>query len=631
VSSAIAIVGAGPRGVGILERLGASASELRPDGFDVHLIDPYPPGPGRIWRHEQSPLLAMNSMAADVTMFTDDTVVCDGPIVPGPSFWEWAQELRTSGEPERLGPELAAELRAVTASTFPSRRLQSTYLSWVLREVIASLPSGVRVHLRRTSAVGLTEDAGVQIVHLENGDALHVDAVVLASGHLDAAPTDEERALAVRAADAGLTYLPPEQTTDSDLSVIAPGETVLVRGMGLAFIDLVVLLFEGRGGRFERDGHGLRYVPSGAEPRLVAGSPRGMPYHAKPHYTLRAGRPPLPRFFGPPAVDALIGSGGPVELLAQAWQLMAKEIAWGWFHELFLGHPERVGLPWPEFAGRYAALEWDSPAMNELIAAAVPGPVDRIDFTALDRPLDGVRAPDLAALQPLVRERIAEDLRQHVDPAHTPHLGAFVAMLSVFGEVTRLAGSGVLSPRSRAFDLGWWQSFFNAVASGPPGFRVRELLALSHAGYVHFLGAGMSVDVVDGEFRAAGAGLATGPPVTARVLVDARLPNPSAARTTDPLLAALLADGAVSEEVLRDGDGSLLRNTGLIRVRPADGALLDAAGAVHPRRFAVGPHTTVKVAGAFTRPGMNAQSLRYNDSVARAVLRSLPDARRVAA
>ncbi len=136
--------------------------------------------------------------------------------------------------------------------------------------------------------------------------------------------------------------------------------------------------------------------------------------------------------------------------------------------------------------------------MDELIAAAVPDPVDRIDFTALDRPLDGVRAPDLAALQPLVRERIAEDLRQHVDPAHTPHLGAFVAMLSVFGEVTRLAGSGVLSPRSRAFDLGWWQSFFNAVASGPPGFRVRELLALSRAGYVDFLGAGMWVDVVDG-------------------------------------------------------------------------------------------------------------------------------------
>ncbi len=631
MSSAIAIVGAGPRGVGILERLGASAPELGPDGLDVHLVDPYPPGPGRIWRHEQSPLLAMNSMAADVTMFTDDTVVCDGPIVPGPSFWEWAQEVRASGDPDALGPELAAELRAVTAATFPSRRLQSAYLGWVLREVIAGLPAGMRAHLHRTRAVGLTDDRDVQVLRLDNGDALRVDAVVLASGHLDAAPTDEERALAARAADAGLAYLPPEQTTDSDLSVIGPGDTVLVRGLGLAFIDLVVLLFEGRGGRFEPDGEGVRYVPSGAEPRLVAGSPRGMPYHAKPHYGLRAGRPPLPRFFGPAVVDALIGSAEPVELGTQAWPLMAKEIAWGWYHELHVGHPGRVRLQWSEFAARFADLDWRSPAMDELIAASVPDPVDRIDFTALDQPLDGVRVPTLAALQPLVRDRIAEDLRQHVDPAHTPHLGAFVAMLSVYGEVTRLAGSGVLSARSRAVDLGWWQGFFNAVASGPPGFRVRELLALSRTGYVEFLGEGMWVDAADGVFRAGSASVVGAPPVTARVLVDARLPNPSVARTGDPLLAALLADGAVSEEVLRDPDGALLRNTGLIRVRPADGALIDTTGAVHPRRFAVGPHTTVKVAGAFTRPGMNAQSLRYNDAVARAVLRSLPDARAEAA
>jgi hypothetical protein len=111
-------------------------------------------------------------------------------------------------------------------------------------------------------------------------------------------------------------------------------------------------------------------------------------------------------------------------------------------------------------------------------------------------------------------------------------------------------------------------------------------------------------------------------------MVDARLQAPSASRTTDPLLAGLMRSGAASEEVLVDDDGTVLRNTGEIRVRPADGALLDAAGRAHPRRFAIGPHTNVRVAGAFTRPGTNAQSLRYNDAVARAVLRSLPEAAR---
>jgi hypothetical protein len=497
----------------------------------------------------------------------------------------------------------------------------------VLDEVIAGLQPGVRVHIHRTRAVELTEEGETQVVHLEDGSALRVDAVVLASGHLDATPTDEELALVVRAAGLGLRYLPPEQTTDTDLSLIEPGETVIVRGMGLAFVDLMVLLFEGRGGRFEPTGPGedaLSYVPSGAEPRLVVGSPRGAPYHSKTHYDLYAGRPPLPRFFGPAEVDPLIAASGPVELRAQVWPLMAKEIAWGWYHELFLGHPDRVRLPWDEFAARYAELDWGTPAMDELLAAAVPGAVDRIDFTALDRPLDGLRAPDLAALQPLVQQRIAEDLRQHVDPAHTPHLGAFVAMLSVYGQLGRLVGSGALSARSQASDMNWWQGFFNSVASGPPGFRVRELLALARAGFVEFLGAGMWVDIADGTFRAGSATLDGAPPVTATVLVDARLPDASAARTIDPLVAALMRSGAASELVLVDGDGTVLRNTGLLRVRPSDGALIDASGAVHPRRFAVGPHTAVKVAGAFTRPGMNAQSLRYNDAVARAVLRSLP-------
>ena len=392
----------------------------------------------------------------------------------------------------------------------------------------------MRVHLHRTRATGLTEDINAdgitQVVHLEGRPPLRADAVVLASGHLDATPTADELDLAARAAAAGLRYLPPEQTTDTDLAVLAPGETALVRGLGLAFIDLVVLLYEGRGGRFEPEGDGLRYVPSGNEPYLVAGSPRGAPYHAKTHYQLRAGRPPLPRFLGPAQTDPLIAAGKPVDMDAQVWPLMAKEIAWGWYHELGRGHPERMRPPWPEFVDRFAALDWGTPAMDAFLAEAVPDPLDRLDLDALNRPLDGVRAGSLEELQPLVRAQIAEDLRQHVDERHTPHLGAFVAMLSVYAEVGRLAE--VLSVRSRAVAVNRWQSFFNSVASGPPGFRVRELLALARAGYVRFLGPGMEVEIADGAFRATSAAIPEA--VTTDVLVDARLPDPSASRSCDP-------------------------------------------------------------------------------------------------
>ena len=324
----------------------------------------------------------------------------------------------------------------------------------------------------------------------------------------------------------------------------------------------------------------------------------------------------------------MVARGG-VDLRAEVWPLMAKEIAWGWYHELVHGHPDRVRLDADVFTARFAAADWGSPEMAALLDEAAPDPLDRIDFRALDRPLDGVGARSLDDLQPLVRASIAEDLRQHVEPAHTPHLGAFVAMLSVYAQVTPLVTEGALAARSKDRDIRWWQGFFNAVASGPPGFRVRQMLALSRAGFVRFLGPGMWTEVSQDEsdtatvFRAGGSAV-PGESVTATIMIDARLQEASVSRTADPLLADLLRRGEVAEEILVDDDGTVLRNTGEVRVRPADGALLDAHGRVHPRRFAIGPHTNVRVAGAFTRPGTNAQSLRYNDAVARAALGSLP-------
>ena len=87
-SFTIAIVGAGPRGTGVLERLLARRSDAE---LHIHVVDPFPPGAGRIWRSSQPPLLWMNSVAADVTMFTDDTTVVDGPIRPGPTLAQAAR------------------------------------------------------------------------------------------------------------------------------------------------------------------------------------------------------------------------------------------------------------------------------------------------------------------------------------------------------------------------------------------------------------------------------------------------------------------------------------------------------------------------------------------------------------
>ena len=146
----VVIVGAGPRGTGLIERIAANAPELYGDApLDLHLVDPHPPGGGRIWRAGQSPLLWMNSTAEDVTMFTDETVEQDGPVRPGPSLAEWARAVRDGEIPVAPGP--AEALESLGPRDFAGRQLQGAYLSWVYERSVAALPPAVTVHEHRAA------------------------------------------------------------------------------------------------------------------------------------------------------------------------------------------------------------------------------------------------------------------------------------------------------------------------------------------------------------------------------------------------------------------------------------------------------------------------------------------------
>ncbi|MGP4004935.1 FAD/NAD(P)-binding protein [Streptomyces sp. 4N124] len=633
-TAVLVVVGAGPRATGLLERIAANAPELW-DGarqLRIHLVDPHPPGPGRVWRHEQSALLRMNSMAEDVTMFTDESSTIDGPVRPGPSLAEWAAQFSGRGPrhapyAEPADPEVLAELRALDAADFPTRRAQSAYLDWVFRRALTELPPSVTVEWHSTTATAVTgPPVGPQHVHLaDRTTPLTADLVVLAQGHIGSTPDAEHRNHAAFALRHGRFHLPPEFSADADLSALRSGEHVILRGFGLAFIDLMTLFTEGRGGRYRTEADGaLTYLPSGREPVLHVGSRRGVPYHSKTRYRLQGPRPPLPRHFGPEAVDGLLAGDGPLELRRDVWPLMAKEIGFGHYHELFHAHPERTVLPWPDFVAAYDRLDWYDDEMAALVATAVPDPADRLDFEALDHPLDGLAFPTPDAFQDHLRDHIAQDVTRRENPEFSADLGAFLALLSVYGQLPRLVASGRLTARSVADDLdGWWHGFFSFLASGPPGFRLRQLLALSRAGIVHFLGA----DVRIGTDESAGTFTATSPTVSghtthATALIEAYLPGPSLARTEDPLLGGLYREGALAEEVIADPTHT--HRSGLLAVSPADGHVIDPSlDRPHPRRIALGAPTNSRAVAAFARPRTNAPAFRQNDAVARALLRAL--------
>lgn len=599
----IAIVGAGPRGTGVLERLLAHlATRDSGEVVAIDVFDPFPAGAGRIWRGSQPPLLWMNSVAADVTMFTDDTTVVDGPVEPGPTLAEWV--IGNIGT-LRGDPELSEELASFTADSFASRTLQSRYLEWVFARAVGTATAEVRLH--RNLVVDIVGDE-VQTLTLDDGSTIDVDVVLLAQGHPDALPSAAETYLRTFAETNDLTYVGPGYTADLDPDVIPEREPILVAGLGLAFIDWMVLLAESRGGIFSRSQDGtLGYSPSGREPIIYAGSRRGVPYHSKIGYDIAAARPPLPKYF---TADSFPGDGW-LDFRRDIWPLAAKEVAGAHFYELFRSHPHRANGSWSDFEAQFDSLTWVSAESIELVEAFVPKDEDRIDLERIDRPLAGESYEGIDDVTTRVIGYVDADLARRADPAYSSDAAVFNALLSVYMTTGELLRRGRIPAESVAADIeGWLHSFFSFIASGPPPQRLEQLRALASHGIVRFLGPDttFSADTTAGLFTAQSA---SHPEViTTRTLVDARLPVASIQSSGDALLRALHSRGEMVEIRANERSSAKISVDGRSRVVRSDGTF-------HHARYAVGPW----VAGhnwssAFPRPRTNAGFFRHNDALA---------------
>ncbi|MFI2259074.1 FAD/NAD(P)-binding protein [Streptomyces tubercidicus] len=618
--SALAVVGAGPRGTSVLERICASAAELAPGSrLTVHVIDPAPPGAGQVWRTAQPPELLMNTVASQVTLFTDDSVECAGPIRTGPSLYDW--------EGCDVGPD-----------DYPGRALYGRYLEWFFHRTVRTAREDVTVVTHPARAVRLAQAPdGSQSLTLDDGRTLHgLGAVVLAQGHLPTVADAEQRQLADYAAGHGLAYLPPANPADlsADLEALAPGRPVLLRGLGLTFFDHMVLLTTARGGRFVRGtGGALTYLPSGREPRLYAGSRRGVPYHARGDNAKGAHGRHLPLLLTPDVIAAFrkrADAGELPDFLAEVWPLVAKE-AEAVYYEALLARRGAGGAPGPLCRERFRRRFLDSAHRSPEEAAALDAfgiaPAERWDWERVSRPHAERSFTGRAAF----REWLLDHLRQ--DAAHArqdnvsgPVKAALDVLRDLRNELRQIVDHGGLAGASRRDHLDRWYTPLNAFLSiGPPRRRIEEMTALIEAGVLEVVGPRMTVRPGSADGHEPGftgySPEVPGSTVTAAALIEARLPEPDVRRAADPLLARLLAEGGARPHTV-DGYES-----GGLDVSPSPYHLIGADGRRHPRRFAVGVPTEgvhwVTAAGA--RPGVGSVTLADTDAVARAALRAAVD------
>ncbi|GAA1739837.1 FAD/NAD(P)-binding protein [Luedemannella helvata] len=611
----ICVVGAGPRGLSVLERLCANERARRThDTVVVHVVDPAGPGAGAVWRCDQSRHLMTNTVASQITVWTDPRSRIDGPIEPGPSLYEWA---RTQDD---------EEARALGPDSYPTRAFYGRYLEAAFRHVIANAPDHVTIRTHRSRAVALADTHGVpggpQGVRLADGTRLHdLDAVVLALGHQPVRLSAREARTASLARIHNLTYVTPANPAELDLDGIEPGEPVLLRGLGLNFFDHMALFTTGRGGSFATGPDGrLAYHPSGREPRLYASSRRGVPYHARGENQKGAYGRHLPLLL---TAEYVAGLTRPIVFTRDLWPVIAREVETVYYTTLLGRGPTREA-----FQRRFLEVPLGEDTGPVLDAFGI-APQRRFSWERLARPYGERAFTDRAEF----RDWLLDYLRTDVGHARAGNVdGPLKAALDVLrdlrNEIRLAVDHGGLTGDSHRDDLeGWYTPLNGFLSIGPPAVRIEQMIALIEAGVLTLTGPGtwIRLDVTEPAF-VTGSTVVPGEPIRSRVLIEARLPEPDLRRTEDPLLRHLLdTDQAAPYRI-----GGY--ETGGLAVTQRPYRVLDGRGRPHPRRFAYGvPTESVHwVTAAGIRPGVDSVTLADSDAIAREVL-GLPEVARVPA
>jgi hypothetical protein len=616
----LCVIGAGPRGTSVLERLLANVDTLGGRSLTVHVVDEFPAGPGNVWRTRQHNGLLMNTVCSQVSLFTDASVPCAGPIVPGPSLYEWALTVVT-GEVTGPYPDWARdEAGRLGPDDYPSRAFYGHYLRWVFERLCRDAPDHVSVEVHTASAVALDDDGGRQTVTLRDGTTLTgLDAVVLAVGHGPIARGGEQDRLDRFARSEKLAYVSQANPADVDLSAFRPGETVALRGLGLNFFDYLILLTEGRGGRFEPDRNGLRYLPSGREPRLIAGSRRGIPYHARGENQKGASGRHVPLFLTPATIDLLHrrAEGRPITFRGSVWPLVDLEVRAVYYRTLLANTVSEEAAR--EFVTRFRRSRREDPLVDEFGIA----PELRWSWERISRPQGDREFADHAEFTSWLLDYLREDVAQaRLGNVSSPLKAGLDVLRDLRNEVRLVVDHGGIGGGSYRDELEHWYNPLNAFTSiGPPARRIEQLIALIEAGVVTMAGPGMTVETPPGAGRfLVHSALPAAGPVEATGLIEARLPEIDLRRSGNPLLRYLLTTGQCRPYRLRERAGWY--ESGGLAVTGRPYRVVDWNGREHPTRFAFGiPTEGVHwVTAAGIRPGVGSVTLEDSDAIARTAL-----------
>jgi uncharacterized NAD(P)/FAD-binding protein YdhS len=470
----ICIVGAGARGLGVLERVvayarrGSSSHSIR-----VHLVERCKAGPAQ-FDPTQPDYILLNIVCGQASLFPDAASVFGCPPTEGPSLYEWARRRGACLDDD--GFTVGDRGRPIERGDFLPRRLYGEYLQWFRAFLIGQANSYVEIKEHQASAIGLTKnDNGLTIV-LSDETRIRADYLFLTVGQIPEPSTTS-------GLDASRRHITRPYPLPEQLEAVAPGETVAIAGLGLSAVDAILALTFGRGGRLHtRDGASV-YGPSGREPRIVAFSRSGLPYRSRP--ALGAPLKYEAVVFNQENIDALRAErGSKLDFDSDVLPLLLTELRVAYWRAV---HAQDHG--------------WDASgdALNEMRSASLAGrlesyfdrgdeEVGRFDarfayFGAIPSGADTGPLRNSDAYQQWYRTWLGQDLGQAQLGVSRSPLKAALEICREFRDVIRYAVDfGGLTDQSSDKFFSLHAETINRIVVGPQKERTAEVLAVMDAG-----------------------------------------------------------------------------------------------------------------------------------------------------
>lgn len=520
----IAIIGGGPKGTYALERLLAELKAAPPQNqVDIHVYNRSEHfGSGDIYRTDQPHYLLMNVPKHKINMWLEEEPPA---VVPQPiALAEWVHQQEI-------------DLNEFPSTDYLPRAVVGAYLQDGFQQLLSHLPPGV-------SCRPLVGEV-TQLHRFGNGFRLSrqlpdgtssclpicYQQVLLATGHpLHACGRGDATYRQVKDHSGASRFIKPVYPV-SHLKDIPRAAKVAVKGIGLTFIDTVLALTEGRGGRFIKDTAtgDLRYMPSGEEPAVI------YPFS-------RSAVPMIPRSVQETTTalrfiteeNLLQLTAGKIDFKTVWWPLLEAEYKWAYYL------PELQQFM-PQLA------EGEAPSIPELEESIEEIHVKKPDLPRFDldqwlSPLADRENIEPEALHAFMLEYIADHVVAMKKGSAYHRLSALTSVWSRASGIFRLHYNfGGLQAESQRFFDQQLAGKLNRVSYGPPLINMEKVLALAQCGLIQFrIGTSpeVTIDRKHAGFRIHSQ--QTEEAVSVGYLIDARIPRPDLAGNQEGLYAELL-------------------------------------------------------------------------------------------